>query len=69
MGGALHVSSRVFHLNGTYQYWVGPILGSFLGASFYATMNIDYGKLNPGQDATNDLEAARVMEEVPQNGA
>ncbi|KAG6888999.1 hypothetical protein C0995_004467 [Termitomyces sp. Mi166 len=51
-------------------YWVGPILGSLLGAAFYGTMKyIHYGKLNPGQDASNDLEAARVMEEVCRNEA
>ncbi|KNZ73376.1 Aquaporin-4 [Termitomyces sp. J132] len=49
-------------------YWVGPILGSLLGAAFYGTMKyIHYGKLNPGQDATNDLEAAHVTEEVRRN--
>ncbi|KAG6833111.1 hypothetical protein H0H87_011219 [Tephrocybe sp. NHM501043] len=46
-------------------YWVGPLLGSLLGAALYATMkHVQYWKLNPGQDATDPREAAQEIEEA-----
>ncbi|KDQ59160.1 hypothetical protein JAAARDRAFT_127594 [Jaapia argillacea MUCL 33604] len=44
-----------FPYSSHWVYWVGPFLGSLLGAFFYAILkHYRYWRLNPGQDATEN---------------
>ncbi|RPD60009.1 aquaporin-like protein [Lentinus tigrinus ALCF2SS1-7] len=39
-------------------YWVGPFLGSLLGAAFYSILkHVRYWRLNPGQDTVDHRES------------
>ncbi|KIK39610.1 hypothetical protein CY34DRAFT_808064 [Suillus luteus UH-Slu-Lm8-n1] len=47
-------------------YWVGPFLGSLLGATFYSMLKwIQYQDLNPGQSSTEEKDSPDLLAEAP----